>query len=149
MGDPKLNVFFDVDFTILSIEGDLRNGTREAFTKLVADGHRVFIWSGVGMRTDEIHANGLHDLVSGIYVKPIEDFEAGLRQFEVNVHPDLVVDDMWPIVNNFGGIHCMPFYYPSETDREMELIYQLIDEYARVGHANHPSFLRGKIWEQA
>ena len=149
MAGSGLNVFFDVDFTILSIDGDLRTGTRENFQKLVDDGHRVYIWSGVGMRTEEVNKFDLQDLVSGIYVKPLEDFEAGLRQFNVEVHPDLVVDDVWTIVNNFGGIHCTPFYYPSETDDEMALIYRLITDYATTGQADHPSFLRGKVWEQA
>ena len=149
MSGSGLNVFFDVDFTILSIDGDLRTGTRDTFERLVADGHRVYIWSGVGMRTEDIHANNLLDLVSGIYVKPLEDFEAGLRQFNVDVHPDLVVDDVWTIVNHFGGIHCTPFYYPSETDNEMALMYELISQYASSGHAEHPIFLRGKVWDQA
>src|SRR3989338_11424836 len=86
VAESGLNLFFDVDFTLISIDGSLRPGVHETFRRLIADGHRIFIWSGVGMRTDEIRKLQLEDLVSGIYVKPLEDFEAGLLTFGVDVY---------------------------------------------------------------
>ena len=139
-----LNLFFDVDFTLISIDGSLRPGVHETFRRLIADGHRIFIWSGVGMRTDEIRKLQLEDLVSGIYVKPLEDFEAGLLTFGVDVYPDFVIDDFWHIVNNWGGVLVNPYYFPSDSDQEMELIYRIVNEYADRGHSEHPSFLPGK-----
>lgn len=144
MADSGLNVFFDVDFTIISIDGSLRPRTAETFQRLISDGHRIFIWSGVGMRTEEVHKHELQDLVSGIYVKPLEDFEAGLRMFGVDVRPDLVIDDVWQIVNNFGGVLVNPYYFPSDADEEMDLIYSIVNDYVTSGRSDHPSYLPGK-----
>ena len=149
VAESGLNLFFDVDFTLISIDGSLRPGVHDTFQRLIADGHRIFIWSGVGMRTEEIHKLELDHLVSGIYVKPLEDFEAGLLTFGVDVYPDFVVDDFWNIVNNWGGVLCNPYYFPSDTDQEMELIYGIVNEYASSGRSEHPSFLPGKNVESS
>ena len=39
-----MNIFFDMDYTILSQDNSLRPGTREVFRKLVDDGHQVSVW---------------------------------------------------------------------------------------------------------
>ncbi|HEY3059716.1 MAG TPA: HAD hydrolase family protein [Chloroflexota bacterium] len=49
-----MNIFFDVDETILGYDGSLRPLVRETFKVLVDEGHRIYIWSGV--RTPEMGA---------------------------------------------------------------------------------------------
>ena len=75
-----LKIFFDVDYTILAVDSSLRPGTREGFQRLVSDGHQVYVWSGVGIRTGELQKHDLMDLVSGVYQKPIQDYVAGLKK---------------------------------------------------------------------
>ena len=140
----SLNIFFDVDYTLLSMDGSLRPGTRETFERLVSDGHRIFIWSGVGMRTAEIQKHDLQDFVSGIFVKPLEDFDNALPSFGVHVRPDFVIDDFPQIVGNFGGIVVRPYYFRAAEDDEMEHIYRIVTDFANQGHSEHPAFRSGK-----
>ena len=121
-----MNIFFDVDYTILAVDGNLRPGTRDVFERLVEEGHKVFIWSGVGIRTADVSRHGLEDLVAGVYQKPLEDFEAGLQTFDVPVRPDFVVDDYAEIVEAFGGMRVRPYFFSSPEDREMERVYDAI-----------------------
>ena len=79
VSDKDMNVYFDCDYTILAMDGSLRPGTREVFSKLIDDGHQFFIWSGVGLRSDDMNRLDLMDLVSGIFVKPITDVEIVLE----------------------------------------------------------------------
>lgn len=138
-----LNIFFDVDYTLLAVDGSLRPRTREIFEKLVADGHRLFIWSGIGNRTSDIRRHGLHDLVASVFVKPLEDFEAGLRAFGVTVRPDFVVDDYPSIVNAFGGAVVRPYYFPSPEDDEMQRVYQIVVDYVTKGYSQDAAFRPG------
>jgi hypothetical protein len=86
-----VNIFFDVDDTILSFDGALRPNTHEVFERLIADGHTVYVWSGVGIRKTFVDRERLSHLVSGIYQKPLSDFSAGLERFGIPVFPDFVV----------------------------------------------------------
>ena len=43
-----MNIFFDVDYTILGLDNSLRPETKEVFQRLVDEGHLVYIWSGRG-----------------------------------------------------------------------------------------------------
>ena len=88
-----LKIFFDVDYTLLAMDGSLRPRTRDTFEKLIEDGHQIYIWSGVGLRTAEVERHDLQDLVSGIYKKPIYDFINGLELLKVPHWPDFVIDD--------------------------------------------------------
>jgi hypothetical protein len=135
-----LNIFFDVDYTILAVNGSLRPRTKETFRQLANDGHNVHVWSGVGIRTRELKIHGLHDHVAGVYRKPLEDFETGLTTFGVPVRPDFVIDDYPQIVNAFGGIVVTPYYFPNRDDGEMDLIYHIITEFAEKGHSDHDLF---------
>ena len=83
-----MNIFFDVDETLIAYDGSLRPGSRSVFERLVSDGHHVYVWSGRGIRTSEVHRTGLGDLVSGIYQKPLSDFKAGLARCGIPVLPD-------------------------------------------------------------
>lgn len=69
-----LNVFFDVDFTLIATGGEIRPGTRATFEQLVLDGHRIYVWSGVGYRHEDIDRHELTHLVTDFFIKPQEDF---------------------------------------------------------------------------
>ncbi|HEY2331822.1 MAG TPA: hypothetical protein VGH94_07860, partial [Acidimicrobiales bacterium] len=66
-----MRIFFDVDYTILSIDYKLRSGTRDVWERLIADGHEIHVWSGEGKRYQVLRDHNLEDLVSGVYHKPI------------------------------------------------------------------------------
>jgi hypothetical protein len=123
----RLNVFCDVDQTIMGIDGSLRNGVVELFERLRADGHAVYIWSGVGRRDLDVARLGLTELVDGVFVKPIANFEAGLVELEVTVRPDFVIDDHEAIVEHFGGVRVAEFLWRTDPpDTQMEQVYAAI-----------------------
>lgn len=131
----SLKIFFDVDYTLLSMDGSLRPGTRRTFERLVADGHAVYIWSGVGLRTAEMERHELQDLISGIYKKPIYDFVNGLESLGVPHWPDFVIDDYPEIVDTFGGVLARPYFFRSQDDDEMERIYAIIQDFVAAGRS--------------
>ena len=135
-----MNVFFDVDYTILGVDGSLRPGTREVFERLLEDGHRVYVWSGVGDRTSDVRRHGLTDVVSGVFEKPLSNFEEGLVEKGVSVRPDFVVDDYPQIVGVFGGVVVRPYYFPSASDDELERVYRIVTEFAQNGHSEDSAF---------
>ncbi len=135
-----MNIFFDVDYTILGADGSLRPGTREIFLKLTQEKHVLYVWSGMGIRTQDVQRHGLDTLVTGVFQKPLEDFENGLRSLGIQVRPDLVIDDYPEIVSALGGILVKPYYFASSHDREMERIYSIITDYARMGRSDDPAF---------
>ena len=139
-----MNIFFDVDYTILAVDSSLRPGTGEVFQKLVAEGHRVFVWSGVGMRTADIERHGLQDYVAGVFVKPLSDYEAGLSALGIDVRPDFVVDDYPDIVNAFGGVVIRPYYFPASDDDEMDRVYRIVADLVQNGHSADVAFRPGK-----
>ena len=125
-----MNVFFDVDYTILGFDGSLRPNTHEVFEQLIAKGHIVYIWSGVGVRWGEVRRAGLEHLVNGVYQKPLSDFDAGLERFGVPVVPDFVIDDYPGIVEHFGGLCIKPYVSMRWPDDELLAIPGLVDEFA-------------------
>jgi len=136
----ELNIYFDCDYTILAMDGSLRPRTREVFSKLIEAGHKVFIWSGVGLRTKDMERLDLMELISGIFVKPITEFEDGLHRFDVHPRPDLVIDDHREIVEAFGGIHIEPYYFRAAEDGQMDDIYQSITDFTETGNSTHRGF---------
>jgi hypothetical protein len=135
-----VNVFFDVDYTILSVDGSLRPGTRDVFRRLVADGHKVFVWSGVGLRTAEVRRHSLEEYVAGVFHKPLENFESGLWAFGVTARPDFVIDDYPEIVSFFGGVVVTPYYFSRADDAEMERVYRIVADYALNGRSEDVAF---------
>ena len=113
------------------------------FQQLVDDGHCLFVWSGVGIRTADVQRHDLEELVSGVFQKPLEDFEAGLSTFGVPVRPDFVIDDYPEIVNAFGGVVARPYYFRAFEDHEMARIYQIVNEYLENGHSDEVGFRAG------
>jgi len=100
-----VNVFFDVDYTILGTDYELRAGTADTFFRLAADGHEVHVWSGEGERHEVVHDFALQPYVSGVYEKPIGDDLRRPGDFGIACVPDFVVDDDPGIVAVFGGFH--------------------------------------------
>ena len=136
-----------MDYTIIETDnGTLRPGVREVFERLEADGHTIYIWSGMGARVDEVKSLGLHDLVGGVFPKPWEDYETAVQDMlmrqEIPVMPDLVVDDTASIVKALGGIVIRHYGALSPPgDQWMERVYRIIREYATDGYSNDPAFL--------
>ncbi len=139
-----MNIFFDVDYTIMGADGSLRQNTAETFQRLVADGHRVFVWSGVGVRTAEVRRFGLADYVTKVFQKPLEDYEAALPGLGVLPRPDFVIDDYPEIVRVFGGFICKPYYFRNRKDTEMDEIYQTICDVVEGGGSEHRAYRPGR-----
>ena len=136
----ELNIYFDCDYTILAMDGSLRPRTREVFSNLIEDEHKVFIWSGVGLRTKDMERLNLMDLISGIFVKPIAEFEDGFDIFSVSPRPDFVIDDHREIVEFFGGVHIEPYYFRASEDGQMDDLYQCIADFSQTGNSTHRGF---------
>ncbi len=139
-----MNIFFDVDYTIMGADGSLRQNTAETFRKLIDDGHKVFVWSGVGVRTAEVRRFGLADYVTKVFQKPLEDFEAALPGLGVFTPPDFIIDDHPEIVRYFGGFICRPYYFRSRQDTEMDEIYQTVCDVVQSGTSEHRAYRSGK-----
>ena len=125
-----MNVFFDVDYTILGFDVSLRPNTHQVFEQLIANGHAVYIWSGVGVRSSEVRQAGLEHLVSGVYQKPLSDFDRGLERFGVPVVPHFVIDDYPGIVEHFGGLCIKPYVSVRWPDDELLAIPSMVEGFA-------------------
>lgn len=121
-----MNVFFDVDYTLISYEGVLRPHVREVFRALTEEGHRIYIWSGVGLRHKVVESHGLSEFVSGIFVKPLDNHRAMLPKLGIHVNPDFIVDDHSEMTAVFEGMHITPYSYPSTHDTELLRAHELI-----------------------
>ena len=139
-----MNIFFDMDYTILSATGRLRPRVVETFNQLREDGHSLYIWSGIGVRVAEVRDLGLLPLVQGVYEKPVQDYRrmlAGmLRRGELPTSPDFVVDDYPEVVSALGGVSVRPYVNDDPEDREMARVYQAIHQ--RTSNS-HPSSAGG------
>jgi hypothetical protein len=135
-----MKVFFDVDYTILSSDYQIRSGTADTFQRLVADGHEVYVWSGEGKRYKVVRDFQLEPYVSGVYEKPIHDYVRRLGLFGIECVPDFVIDDYPEIVSVFGGYQVRDFYSKSSDDDEMAQIYRTICEVAAQGWSSHRSW---------
>jgi hypothetical protein len=132
-----VHVFFDVDYTILGTDYQLRSGTADTFRRLVADGHEVHVWSGEGKRHKVLRDFDLEQYVSGVHEKPMNDFVRRLGEFGIETVPDFVVDDYPLIVEVFGGYHVRDFFSAVTDDDEMEQIYRTICEVAEQGWSSN------------
>lgn len=133
-----MNIFFDVDYTLVSAQLQLRPGVEEVFEKLLDDGHRIYIWSGMGLRWPVIHRHKLESYVSGVFGKPLSDYVERLPEFEVEPFPDFVVDDYPGIVECFGGMYIREFFMNDPNDDEIHECYRIICDVAATGRSDHP-----------
>lgn len=125
-----MNIFFDVDDTIVSSwDGSLRPLVKEVFERITADGHHIYIWSGVGLRWYEIDKHGLRSLIKDCYVKPLWDHRRRLSLLGVDVEPHFVIDDYEEVVDVFGGHTIKPYFRRDPADQEMVRVYEKICAY--------------------
>ncbi|MSQ35922.1 MAG: hypothetical protein EXR63_02085 [Dehalococcoidia bacterium] len=121
----KLNVFFDVDHTLVMWDGRLRNHAHEVFSRLRDSGHSIYVWSGVGIRKWDMEHHGLHEYVTAYFVKPLWGYRARLAEFNVHVLPDFVIDDHKGVVDDLGGYHIPDS--AGRDDRELLKVLELIE----------------------
>jgi hypothetical protein len=141
-----VHIFFDCDYTILSFDQALRSRTKEVFSRLVEDGHQLYLWSGEGARWSVVRRHELEPYLSGVFGKPLHDFDAGLRRLQVTPVPDFVIDDYPGIVRHFGGYHIPEFYSSrSDDDDELESVYEVVTEVAATGRTDHPRWWPGQV----
>jgi hypothetical protein len=146
MGDGRggrVNIFFDVDYTILSAQDTLRPKVKEVFEQIVADGHTLYVWSGMGLRWPTVRKFELEPLVSGVFNKPISDYLNGIEKFGVKPYPDFVIDDYPGIVECFSGMYCREYFVPDQNDDEMLQCYEIIKQVTETGTSDHPRWRRG------
>ncbi|MBI2761006.1 MAG: hypothetical protein HYX51_06230 [Chloroflexi bacterium] len=121
-----MNVFFDVDYTLITWDYRLRPHVREVFARLRDDGHTIYLWSGMGKRWEVVKRFHLHDLIADCFDKPLYNHVARLPELEVTVYPDYVIDDHADPVLVFGGYHIPAPRTPLDEDDEMLRVYDAI-----------------------
>jgi hypothetical protein len=124
-----MNIFFDVDETILGYDGSLRPLVKQTFEVLVQEGHRIYVWSGVRtgdlVRSEVVERYGLETYVTDCYQKPRWDYREMLPRLGVEVEVDFCVDDYPEIVEVFGGILIKP-YLRERPDADLERVLAAI-----------------------
>ncbi len=135
-----MNLFFDMDNTLIGDRGQLRPLVSETLYQLHTDGHTLYVWSGVGIRWKEVHTHGLARIVRDCYNKPLDE----PAQQATTYAPDLVIDDVPAIVEEFGGIVVRPYYLENPRDREMERVYRVIQEVLSTGTSRDTAFRPGR-----
>ncbi|CAA9389114.1 MAG: hypothetical protein AVDCRST_MAG03-467 [uncultured Rubrobacteraceae bacterium] len=96
-----MNVFFDVQGTLLTMEEVPRPHAREAFLMLKEAGHDLYLWSsgGAGYAATAADLLGVANLVEGYFDK----------RREPGVPVDFAVDDDASVVEAHGGYRVTPF----------------------------------------
>lgn len=138
-----MNIFFDVDDTLVTWDSRLRPHVRDVFLRLRNDGHRIYLWSGRGKRWEVVLKHALSDLIVTCHEKPLEDHRAKLPELGVDVWPDFVIDDHYAVVHAFGGYWIAPPRGPLERDRELYRAYDAVTRFLseRAAGAAHDRFI--------
>ena len=111
-----MNLFFDMDYTLIGgIDGAPRPQVLEVMEQLKADGHELYVWSGVGIRWRDCKRLGIEHLINDCYLKPMSNYYEGMKKLELPAEPDVVIDDFPMVVSAFGGF-CMPAYNIEDPD---------------------------------
>lgn len=119
-----MRIFFDVDETLISWDWKLRPHVEEVFARIRAEGHELYLWSGLGERWEVVERHHLGSYVLGCYRKPLWDHRRRLSELGIPFAPDFVVDDYREVVDAFGGTHVRPARAPFADDREMWRAYE-------------------------
>ena len=135
-----MNIFFDMDYTLLGVDGSLRPGARVLMRQLKEDGHALYVWSGNGIRWLELRRHGLESLVEDCFDKPLANYAEAAGPPAIPVKPDLVVDDHLEVAAALGGVWVRPYYFPNSGDDEMEHVSRIIAEWVETGHSKDPRF---------
>ena len=133
----RMNIFFDVDFTLITWDYRLRPHVREVFQRLKDDGHAVYLWSGVGRRWEIVEQFGLHEYIADCFEKPLFRHVDRLTELGVTVRPDFVIDDHAEPVDAFGGVHIRPPHTPLDADTEMLRVYEEVRRFAASAPDRH------------
>jgi hypothetical protein len=131
-----LNIFFDVDNTLIMWNGKLRNHAHHVFSELRAAGHSIYVWSGVGIRRWDMKRRELDEFVEDYFIKPLEDHHAKLEALGVPCVPDYVIDDHKTVVDAFGGYHIPDLAGPD--DDELLKVLAEINVLATLGDVEEP-----------
>ncbi|MFN0094472.1 MAG: hypothetical protein ACKVVT_06800 [Dehalococcoidia bacterium] len=126
-----MNIFFDVDDTLITWDVKLRPDVVEVFERIISDGHTVYLWSGYGPRWEIVRRFNLHDQVKDCFWKPLHDHHARLDELGVPFVPDWVVDDHPDITKAFRGTLVFPAGKPFTEDREMWRVYEEFTAFVR------------------
>ena len=121
-----MNIFFDVDYTLITWDVKLRPGVHEVFGRLRADGHTIYLWSGVGPRWEVVRRFELHEHVTDCFWKPLYNHHERMVELGVTVTPDYVIDDHAEIIAAFVGTQIAEPKMPLDGDREMWRVYDTI-----------------------
>ena len=135
-----VNIFFDMDYTLLGVDGSLRPMAKEVMQRLLDDGHQLYVWSGNGIRWLELRRHGLESLVTDCFEKPMANYVEAVEQMELPVAPDIVIDDDLEVAAALGGVWARTYYFPNAADDEMEHIYRIVTEFAQTGHSTDARF---------
>ena len=136
-----MNIFFDMDYTLIGgMDGALRPGVKDVMERLKADGHGLYVWSGVGLRWGDVQHLGIKHLITDCFVKPMTNYYRAMKEMKLPVEPDFVVDDFPVVADAFGGISIPAFNFHNPEDRVMERVYNVINEYVKNGHSSDTIF---------
>ncbi|MGE5596679.1 MAG: hypothetical protein ACM3S1_11680 [Hyphomicrobiales bacterium] len=127
-----MNIFFDVDDTLITWDVKLRPDVVEVFEQLRRDGHDLYLWSGYGPRWEVVRRFDLREHILDCFWKPLYDHHQRLVELGVPFIPDYVVDDHPDIVEAFGGTLVEPAGKLFFEDREMRRAYDEITAFART-----------------
>ena len=128
-----MNIFFDVDDTLITWDVKLRPHVHDVFEQLNRDGHTVYLWSGYGPRWEVVRRFELHDHIKDCHWKPLHDHHERLAELGVPHVPDYVVDDHVDITTAFRGTLVFPAGKPFVEDREMWRAYEEFQVFLRDG----------------
>lgn len=136
-----MRVFFDVDYTLLGQDLTVRPGTEDLFSRLVAEDHEIYVWSGFGKRTRDITQAGLDAYVSDYFRKPLSGLYQHHSTWGLPFRPDFVVDDHPGPVAYLGGLQVAPYIDRHTTDDGvMDRVYHAVRaaSSATVAHPRNP-----------
>lgn len=119
-----MNIFFDVDDTLITWDVKLRPHVSDVFSRLREDGHILYLWSGYGPRWEVVKRFDLHEHVIDCFWKPLYDHHARLEELGVPFIPDYVVDDHPDIITAFGGSVIKAASSTYFQDDEMWRVYE-------------------------
>src|SRR4051794_7617829 len=116
VGMGPLNIFFDIDLTLVTAFLELRPYTREVLAALRSDGHTLYMWSAGGKQYAEyiVERHELGDLIKACFGKRDD--------LPVPIH--FSVDDLREFVEPYGGYVVRPFVGFSAHDTELLEVYR-------------------------
>ncbi|MGI8927517.1 MAG: HAD family hydrolase [Tepidiformaceae bacterium] len=130
-----MNIFFDVDDTLITWDVRLRPGVREVFARLREDGHTIYLWSGYGPRWEVVRRFELHEYIEDCFWKPLHNHHARLIELGVPFAPDYAVDDHEEIIRAFGGTVIQAASGPFASEGEMWRVYETITRFVAAANA--------------